>query len=154
MSARQPQPRAKHAAVGIGHKLFVWGGDGGSAKIQTATIESFDVFSKAWDPPQQLLCSLPDDLRSIAATTDGESAFFFGGATQGSKGFTYSNTLYQVNLSTLQCRELVPRTPSRAPDKASGVGLVYSNHKLVVYGGYSGKERGDKVYVFDMRTSE
>ena len=154
MTARQPQPRAKHAAVGIGHKLFVWGGQGDSTKIQTTTLESFDVLSEAWDPSRELRYPLPDGLMSIAATTDGESAFFLGGAIPASKGFTYSNTLYQVNLSTLQCRELVPRTPSRAPDKACQFGMVYCNHKLVVYGGYTGRERGNKVYVFDLKTSE
>ena len=132
---------------------MVWGGDGGRANIDPAKIESFDVFSEAWDLTQQLRCPLPDSLRSIAATTDGKSAFFFGGSTPGSEGFTYSNTLYQVNLSTLQCRELVPKTPFRAP-KAGGSCMIFFDQKLVVYGGYTGKGRCDKVYVFNMRTSE
>ena len=110
--------------------------------------------SEAWDPPRQLRFSLPDDLRGMAVTTDGESAFFFGGATPDSKTFSYSNTLYQVNLSTLQCTELVPKTPSRAPKGASGCGMIYFNQKLVVYGGYTGRERVGDVYVFDIRTSK
>lgn len=147
----------------MGHKLFVWGGDGGSPGIQTTTIESFDVTSEAWDPPRQLSCSLPNGLYGMAVTTDGESAFFFGGVTLNSRvpsskpaseRFTYSNTLYQVNLSTLQCKELVPKTPSHAPKGVSGGGMVCFNHRLVLYGGYTGRERVDKVYVFDIRTSE
>lgn len=154
MSSRQPQSRAKHAAVGVGRKLFVWGGESGSAKIQTTTIESFDVISQQWDPPRQIRCPLPDGLMSMAVATDGESAFFFGGSFGASGSYTYSNKLYLVDLSTLQCRELVPRTPSRAPKKVSGCAMVYFNQKLVVYGGYTGQQRENKLYVFDMTTSE
>jgi len=55
MAARQRLPRSDHAAVGIGSKLYVWGGDSlsGSA-IRTKELESFDVLSLTWKEPQVL----------------------------------------------------------------------------------------------------
>lgn len=59
--ARQPLPRTNHAAVGVGSKLYVWGGDGRSATIPTPTLEVFDVPSVSWEEPQRLHGSdMPD----------------------------------------------------------------------------------------------
>lgn len=147
----QPQPRYGHAAVGVGKKLLVWGGRGGSTKMQSTTVETFDVSSETWEQPQQLRGSaLPDDLYGMAVANDGESAYLFGGST----GSAYFNTLYQINLTTLVCRELEPATLSNVPKKKSGSGMVYFKDKLVVYGGYTGLDWTDEVHVFDLRKSE
>lgn len=152
MSSREPQPREEHAAVGVGQSLYVWGGYGGpSAKIRTRTIESFDVSSATWQEPKELNHFLPDNLMGAAVTNDGENAYFFGGRTDRN---TYCNTLYQVNLSTMQCRELVPRNPSGVPKQTFTTGIVYFNRTLVVHGGRTGQDRTDELSVFDLTTSK
>ena len=154
MSLRQPQPRESHAAVAVGEKLFVWAGDCGSTKIQTTTIESFDVPSGIWEQPQQLHGSLPDGLYGMAVASDGKSAYTFGGRSGSHPNYTYYNTVYQINLSTLECSELVPKDLSFAPKKSYGSGMVLFNDKLVVHGGYTGQDWTDDLHVFDIKTSE
>ena len=149
MSSREPRPRKRHAAVGVGHNLYVWAGDSSSARTPSTTFETFDVGSETWGESQRLNGSLPDGLRNVAVATDGKSAYTFGGA---SNSYAHLNSVYQIDLSTLQCRELVPRAASCAPRKGSC--MVYFNKKLVVHGGYTDRDVTDELLVFDLRTSE
>lgn len=152
MLSKQPQPRERHAAVGIGRNLYVWGGFGGkSASIQTATIETFDVHSETWQEAKELRCSLPANLRGMAVTTDGVTAYTFGGRTDHD---AYLNTIYEINPRTLQCRELVAKNPSHTPKQAYGSGLLYFNRKLVVHGGRIGQDRTNELHVFDLKAGE
>ena len=151
MSSREPQPRSNHAAIDFRQKLYVWGGSGSPAKIQASMVETFDVPSETWQQPQQLRGSLPDNLGAMAVAGDSESAYFFGGV---SGSHSFSNTLYQLNLSTLECKELIPRNPSQAPVKQSGSGMVLFKDKLVVHGGYTGKDRSNELHTFDLKNSE
>jgi len=111
MSSRQPPPRRHHVAVGVGQKLYIWGGEGDLLKIQPTSIESFSVLLDTWERPQQLHGSLPDSLYDVAYTSDGQIAYFFGGRD----GSQYIHTLYEIDLSTQNCRQLIPTNPSRAP---------------------------------------
>lgn len=156
-SSMEPVPRYRHAAAGAGQKLYVWGGSGHTAKVETTTIESFDVPSETWQQPQRLHGSLPDGLRGMTVTSDGESAYSFGGSTEkdSSKNLEYYNTLYQINLSTLQSKELVPGASSNAPQKKSNSTIVYFDQKLVVHGGRSsGGDLTNELHVFDLKSSE
>ena len=145
MSSSQPLPRSSHSAVGVGRKLYVWGGYSSSKTIQTADLEIFD---ETWQQPQKLRGRLPDSLSCAAVTADGEIAYTFGGTTD-----TYCNTLYQINMSTLECIELVPVNPSHAPKKTSGSAMVHFKDKLVVYGGYTGQVQTSEMHVFDLKSS-
>lgn len=151
MSSRElePQPRWKHAAFGAGLNHFVWGGDGGSAKIQAQQIETFDVSSAKWKKPQLLQGSLPGRMYGMAITTDGESVFSFGGWN----GSAHVNTIYEINPRTLKCREILPET-SNSPPGISRSGIVCFNGTLVVCGGYTDAGHIDDLYVFDLRNSE
>lgn len=150
MSSPGPQSRVYHTAFGVGQKLYVWGGNS-KPKIQPTIIESFDVLSQAWEKQKQLKGCLPDGFYDMAIATDGEYVYSFGGRTASG---AYSNAVYQFNLSTLDCRELIPANPSHAPKKAYGSGLVKLNEKLVVFGGYNDSRQTDDLHVFDLKTSE
>ena len=157
MATRQPLPRAWHAAVGIGSKLVVWGGDGGSTKIKTRELAVFDVPSLTWeeDPPVVDGSDMPDGLRGMAVTSDGETAYCCGGQTGSSYPCTYYNKLFQITPSRHLCQELEPTSPSHtAPEKSSGSRLVQFGDKLVLYGGYTGHERTNELHVFHTKTSE
>ena len=153
--------RRYHAAASVGQKLYVWGGTdySGSERVQTTTVESFDVSSESWLQSRQLHgTELPNGLQGVAITLVDESAYTFGGeAFVDSLGkFIYFNKLFEINLFTLQCREIVPEPHSPVPKQLSFSGMVHFNHMLVVHGGCCryGQERTDDVHVFDLRTSE
>lgn len=151
MSSKHPQPRLSPTAVGIGRKLYIWGGKGDSIKIPATSIESFNVPSLTWEKTQKFHGSLPDSLWDVAVTNEGEVAYSFGGRTADGR----LNTLYELNFSTQRCTELSPKNPSNAPTKKAGSGMVYFNQKLVVYGGsMQGHGKSDHLHVFDLKTSE
>ena len=153
MSCRQPQPRDRHAAFGIGQKLYVWAGDSGRPNIPTTVIESFDVFSETWQRPQWLRGDLPTSLWDMAIATDGENAYSFGGWTYKPVGYDQYRKLYKINLSTLQCTELVPGYPSYTPNRTVGAAMVYFDQKLVLYGKWKDQDP-TKIHVFDLKTGE
>lgn len=155
MATRLPLPRCSHAAVGVGSKLYVWGGYSSGSTLGTTALEVFDVPSMAWEQPQVLRGSdMPDGLRGMALTTDGETTYTFGGAT-GSHPYTYYNAMYQVTPSQHLCQEWQPTSPSSTvPEKASGSRMVQFQGKLVLQGGHTGQRRINELYVFDLKTSE
>ena len=174
-SSREPQPMCFHAAVDFRQKLYIWGGLRLPSMVHNSMLEMFDVPSEKWQQPQTLRGSrLPDDLCAMAVARDSEKAYFFGGmsfssskaardsenprffggVSDSSSNLTFFNTLYQLNLSTLECKELVPRNPSQAPVKQCGSGMVFFKDKLVVQGGYTGKDCSNELYTFDLKNSE
>ena len=150
---REPQAREGHAAVSSSRQMLVWGGGGVSGvRIETSTVEIFDVISVTWRDPRQLSGqSLPDDLRGMAIIRDGDKAYSFGGWTES----TRINELLEIELTSLQCRHLVPAEGSAPPPSArSSSGMVSYRRKLVTYGGFTGGEWSDELHVFDLNTSE
>lgn len=145
MSAREPTPRANHAAVGVGDTLFVWGGRNDRTPIHTTTLESFNVSALRWEQPRQLNGTLPNGLRGTAVTSDSECAYTYGGSTDS----TRLNTLYEITPRTLLCRELLPNWK-----KTLGCRTVLFKKKLVVYGGHTGQTCTDDLYIFDLDKSE
>ena len=154
MATRQPLPRTRHAAVGIGSKLYVWGGDGCSSKIKTTALETFDVTSVQWEQPQLLNgSSVPDGLHDMAVTSDGETAYCCCGRA-GSYPYPYYNTVFEITPSQHLCKELQPTSPSLTPEKTSGSRVVRFHDKLILFGGFTGERRTNELHVFDLRKSE
>ena len=155
MATRQPLPRTRHAAVGIGSKLYVWGGYGGSSKIKTTALETFDVTSVQWEQSQLLDgSSVPDGLRDMTVTSDEETAYCCCGQTGSFPNYTYYNTVFEITPSQHLCKELQPTSPSLMPEKTSGSRVVRFQDKLVLFGGSTGQRRTNEVHVFDLKKSE
>ena len=147
---REPQARYGHAAVSSNRHMLVWGGgDGGH---ETSTVEIFDVISATWRDSRQLSGqSLPDDLCYTEIVQDGDKAYSFGGLT----GPTRINDLLEIELTSLQCRYLVPAEGSAPPPSArTGSGMVCYRKNLVTYGGCTDDGQSDELHVFDLNTSE
>lgn len=155
MAARQPHPRDSHAAIGIGSKLYLWGGYSEGSTIRTTTLEIFDVSSLTWEQPQVLRGSdMPDGLWGMAATTDGETRYTFGGVS-GSYPHSYHSLLLQVAPSQHLCQELQPTSPSHtAPKRTSHGCIAQFQDKLVLHGGYTGERRSSELHVFDLTNSK
>lgn len=157
MASKEPQARESHAFVGAGQKLHIWGGFFGRHNAIDTKLQTFNVISQTWERPQELRGSCPDGLYNMAVTSDGESGYLFGGTTGVSPKKIYYNSLHKFDPSTLQCKELVPKNPSRAPQKTAGSDMVFYDQKLVVYGGRTGSGAAavqNYLSVFDLRTSE
>ena len=152
-SGREPQARYWHAAVSSSRHMLVWGGGGGSGvMIKTSTVEIFDVISATWRDPRQLSGqSLPDGLHDMEIALDGDKAYSFGGRTAS----TRINDLLEIELTSLQCRHLVPAEGSAPPPSArNGSGMVCYRRNLVTYGGFTDDGQSDELHVFDLNTSE
>ena len=150
MLAKQPQPRYYHAAFGVGSKHFLWGGGGSpQAAIQTTQIETFDVSSAKWQEPLLLKGSSPGSLCGMAVTTDGDSAYSFGGWD----GSTPTNSTYKINTRTLESRHVLP-TSSYAPPGVADSSILLYNEQLVACGGSTDQGRTNGLYVFDLRKGE
>ena len=145
MSDKKDGPnRLGHAAVALGQTLLVWGGFGVE---ETSLVERFDVVSTTWRDARRLQGdSLPVGLRYMAVTSDGETGYVFGGKYSGGT----SDMLFAINLTSLECREVVP-SPSYRPGPRSNSAMVYSEGRLVMYGG-TGSNR--EVEVIDLNKSE
>ena len=148
----RPEPSARygHAAVGSGSNMFVWGGEGGGGSVvSSSVVERFNVQSTSWQVPRQIRGqSLPDRLYGMAVASDGEKAYYFGGVVGGS----LCNSLYVLDLSSMQCRQMA--TGGVSPTAISYSAMVHYRRQLVVYGGFAGSGISNELFVFDLDTSE
>ena len=154
MDTRQPLPRARHAAVGIGSKLCVWGGYGGSSKIKSTALEIFDVTSLDWKQDVLHGCDMHDGLYGMAVTGDGETAYCCCGLVDSIVNSTYYNTVFEITLSQHLCKELLPTSHSLMPEKTLGSGVVQFQDKLILFGGFTGQSWTNELHVFDLKKSE
>ena len=145
---REPDARYGHAAVVVDNNMLVWGGDGADA---TSTVETFDVSSVTWLEPRQLHGdTLPNGLYDMAVTSNKKKAYLFGGWSNSTSKFY--NQLFVIDLTSLECRELVPGSSSR-PSARNSSRMVCYGRKLVMYGGCTGpadSEVSDELHVFDL----
>ena len=155
MATRQPLPRARHAAVGIGSKLYVRGGYSGYGQIKSTALEIFDVASLKWEEQEALRgCDMPDGLRDMAVTSDGETAYCCCGLTGFYPNEIYYNTVFEITPSQHLCKELQPTSHSLTPKGTSSSGVVRFQDKLVLFGGFTGQRRTNELHVFDLKKSE
>ena len=146
----EPTARYYHAAVGVRHNLVVWGGSGSS--LSSSLIETFNVPSSSWKQQRRLRGqSLPDRFSHMAVATDGERGYSFGGQ---SVSQSHLNTLYVIDFPLSLCREIVPANPADYPSPRSLSSMLHHRRQLVVYGGTTGSQALDDLFVFDLDTSE
>ena len=143
--AREPKAREDHAAVVVDNNMLVWGGRGVD---ETSTMETFDVSSATWLEPRQLHGdTLPNGLYDMAVTSDKKRAYVFGGYSNSTR--KYYNQLFVIDLTSLECRELVPGSSSR-PSARNGSRMVCYGRKLVMYGGRTDTGVSDELHIFDL----
>ena len=149
MSRREPSARYRHAAVGIGQTLLVWGGKG---LEDSSIIERFDVVSTAWRDGRRLQGHLlPTGLHNMAITSDGENGYVFGGRTSSGQRL---DRLFAINLLTMDCVLLSPSPESSRPSARSSSAIIYDEGRLVSYGGNTGSGIvSDDLHVFDLEKS-
>ena len=155
-TVKQPHARRSHAAVSEEQNMLIWGGENRDGSLKTSTLEIFDVLSVVWQDPQQFRGQpLYDGHRGMAVASDGEKAYMFGGVTGPFGSQTCCNTLYQFDLTSMECTILEPSTTAVSPSAAEGSRMVCANRKLVLYGGFTyANLPSDELFTFDLDTSE
>ena len=138
-SGRGPAARSYHAAVGVDQVMLVWGGK----DVPSSMVDSFDVLSVTWKEQRQLHGHPLPSLWGMAVASDGMKAYLFGGRS--SKGL--ENSVFSVDQTSLECRELVPSSFVR-PGGREGSAMVFCGGKLVAYGGRTDHGASDDIYVF------
>ena len=119
--------------------MLVWGG----RDVPSSMVDSFDVLSLTWKEQRQLHGDpLPSGLSGMAVATDGKKAYLFGVGSS-------ENSVFSVDQTSLECRELVPSSSVR-PGGRNGCPMVFCGGKLVVYGGLTGLGVSDDLYLFDL----
>ena len=153
-SYSEPSVRFYHAAVGFDRNMFLWAGTGSA--VSSSVVHSFNAETVSWGEQRELSGQLPPDgWCGMAVACDRERAYgyFFGGIVGPKKSCAYRNTLYALDLLSMQCREIVPT--NAAPSGREHSAMVYYKKKLVVYGGQAGAAAVfDDLFVFDLKTSE
>ena len=151
----EPSARQYHAAISMGNTMLVLAGDGGSSSVDSSVVERFNptLTRSTWNQPHHLPNpALPDDYSHMGVTSDGaERLYTFGGYI----GDRRCNLVYEIDMVSLECRELAPATSTTSPTAKSSPALVYANRRLVVYGGsIADMTPTDELFVFDLITSE
>ena len=155
-SVIEPLARSYHAAIRAGQNMLVWGGKGD--KLRPSVVERFDVLSTVWQEPQQLNGPpLPGGINDMAVACDGEKAYMLGGMSGPRYSRHRHHTLYEVDLTSLDCKELVlARGSAPLPSARSGSMVMGLGRKLIVYGGYTddGRSNERRLHVVDLDASE
>ena len=96
------------------------------------TLHVFDVNTELWLSRETTGPPHPG-LYNHASVVIGEMVYFFGGGD----GWTYFNSLHQLDLEQLIWRNAQPVYTSYAPMKKTNCGMVSFGHdKLVLFAGY------------------
>jgi N-acetylneuraminic acid mutarotase len=141
-----PAARSGHVAVWAGSRMIVWGGQNGTAVLQTGA--TYDPETDAWDP-LPVDTSTPQARRLHAAVSTGTEMLVWGGET-----FT------QTALSTGARFDVANRrwAPLQDSGLAARVGhsAVWTGTQMLVWGGYSsatGKTHADGAAFFTATAS-
>ena len=145
----EPLPRSRHAAVAVGSKLHMWGGDSGSmekSRELSQHVEVFDIATELWE--QKLTHGTPPPgLRGTAYTVVGTHLYNFGGWD----GISHHNSLHKLDLCTLQWDEVKDLNSSSVPQRKTGSRMVsYGDNQLVIFAGWTGNQWTNKLHLFNL----
>ncbi|GAM28458.1 hypothetical protein SAMD00019534_116340 [Acytostelium subglobosum LB1] len=144
-----PMPKfARHAAVGIDHNIYTFGGFDGFSKHYSLCM--FDTIERTWN---YIDCrgNLPIPRTNHAATAMDRSMYIFGGMYKNdAKELVFLNDLYRLDVDTLIWTRLFPS--GDIPPPRCGHRLITLENKLLLFGGGSGPNWGRKfndVHIYD-----
>ncbi|GAB2287276.1 hypothetical protein Dimus_021657 [Dionaea muscipula] len=128
-----PSPRDSHAAVAVGSKLFVYGGDCGDR--YHGEVDVFDIDSLTWTRLGVLLPSSPGARAGHAAVSIGAKIYVIGGV--GDKRYYSDVWAFNTNTSSWSMLEICGHPPQ---GRFSHTAIV-TESDIAVYGGCGADER-------------
>jgi N-acetylneuraminic acid mutarotase len=152
-----PPKFARHTAVTIGDKIYLFGGFDGVSKHFHLSV--FDTKSTEWTSPKPL-GSTPPSRTNHSAVAVGTRMYIFGGmykdSSAGSDKLIFLNDMYALETDgPLRWERIQQR--GNAPTPRCGHRMVVFGNMLVLFGGGCGEQWDSKfsdVYVFDTTTNE
>ena len=115
-----------------------------------STVEVFDVTTELWEQ-KSIRGVPPPGMSNTAYTVVGTSLYSFGG----SDGKAFSNSLYQLDLHTLEWKEIVVRNPSSGPQRKCGSRMVsYVDNQLLIFAGKGDRRCTNEVHIFNLDKGE
>ena len=151
----EPLQRVPHVTVAFGEQLFLWGGpnedDKETMEELTSFVEIFDISTEQWERKPCHGSLPPSD--GGAYTVIENKLYYFGGGEGGiDTESVHYNSLHQLDLLTLEWREVKPKESSSAPGEKAGCGMVaLRDEKLVVVGGsFATLKYTNELHLFDI----
>ena len=133
--------------VEVEGKVYTCSGWSSSGYPSPSVIDVFDPETGFWHQ-QPTTGEIPPAVSGSACATIGLKLYSFGG----DDGSSRHNSLHELNLSTMEWKEVKPQNPSDGPQKKGWCGMVaYEDHSLVMFGG---KNSTDGLHVFNLKESE
>lgn len=132
----QAPPRFGHIAVGNHQKVYLWGGHAQkltfspNTKAATQSVDVYDLQTSTWKK-EGCAGTVPLGPDGCAYAQDGDLLYVFGGWD----GDQFYNTLHQLNLLTLEWREVRHKGGS-APSRKARAGMTKCGESLVLFGGF------------------
>eukprot|EP00731_Ephydatia_muelleri_P029648 Em0021g171a len=132
----QAPPRFGHIAVGNHQKVYLWGGHAQkltfspNTKAATQSVDVYDLQTSTWKK-EGCAGTVPLGPDGCAYAQDGDLLYVYGGWD----GDQFYNTLHQLNLLTLEWREVRHKGGS-APSRKARAGMTKCGESLVLFGGF------------------
>ena len=135
----EPKPRRGACGTAIHNRFFIYrgfqqsfGGLSFRDLPHTFQVETFNADTTKWTQ-MPTTGPNPPGLWNSACTSIGSKLFSYGGWT----GESYTDTLHELDTTTMQRRQLQPLNPSEGPMKKHSAGMIaLSSNLLCVIGGY------------------
>ena len=132
MSA-EPSPRHSHFSAAVEGELLLWGGRtenfSKEKRVLASSVHRFNPVQESW-AEQKCSGPPPSALYDGACASAGHHFYFYGGED----GREKQCSLYQLDVSSMACKQL----SSAGPSRKTGCGMVTYGKTLVLFGG-----RGD-----------
>lgn len=129
---RRPAPRRLAVAVGVGPRLYLWGGQTMGGEI-SGDVQYYDETIAEWSRPLKTSGDLPTPRTAATAAATGELIFVFGGIDRSGNA---RNDLSVFNTTTAMWSSLHSLSSTPSPRAYAPFAQLYGN--FYVYGGRSG----------------
>jgi len=153
-----PPKFARHTAVTIGEKIYLFGGFDGVSKHFHLSV--FDGKSTEWTSPRPEGHNPPSRTNHSAVAVD-TKMYIFGGmykdTSAGSDKLIFLNDMYALETKGQSLRWEKIHQRGQLPTPRCGHRMAAFGHMLVLFGGGCGEQWDSKfsdVYVFDTTTNE
>ncbi|KAF0972628.1 hypothetical protein FDP41_008877 [Naegleria fowleri] len=144
--------RRQHAAVCVGSKLYVFGGEMLTDMNEIKLLDDLIVFDRescTWSSPfeQDQPIVKPPPMRGHSMLYDGGSNLYvYGGKTE----HTYSDQMWRLNIENMKWELIEPSTQSTTPKGREMHSAILLDNIMYFYGGWSQRGPTNELISFNL----